>query len=202
MAYHLDKLTEEYAASGLPPAEARQAARAAFGSTARLREECREQRPTLAAENLLQDVRHGLRLMRRHPGHTAVVAVKLAADWPLCAGRFRSVREDEGVRNPRGARRQARGHRRFSGKAGMDSVRGGLGAWHDAGSACAPLAGCACGWDWTVCVSACRLRSRGDAGAHSAGAKGVARRCGDGVARGLDHFAKRLHPRRVKAISS
>lgn len=76
--YHLDKLTEEFAARGMAPDEARRAAIQAFGPTARIREECREQRPTRHAENFLLDVRHGVRLARRAPLHAAAVAVTLA----------------------------------------------------------------------------------------------------------------------------
>lgn len=47
--YHLDQLTAQYAAQGMSPDEARRAAEAAFGSTVRLREECRDQRPTRPA---------------------------------------------------------------------------------------------------------------------------------------------------------
>jgi putative ABC transport system permease protein len=76
--YHLDKLTEEFVAKGLPPAEARRAAIQAFGPAARIRDDCREQRPTRHIENFLLDARHGLRLARRTPSHAAAVAATLA----------------------------------------------------------------------------------------------------------------------------
>ena len=59
---HLDLLTDEYLARGLSPAEARRAARRAFGGVDRVKEAYRDQRGLPLFDPLSQDVRFALRL--------------------------------------------------------------------------------------------------------------------------------------------
>ena len=62
---HLDMLSDEYAAGGLPPEDARAAARRAFGGVEQVKEVHRAQRGLPALDALTQDARFALRLLAR-----------------------------------------------------------------------------------------------------------------------------------------
>lgn len=77
LAFHLDRQTEENIASGMNPREARRQARIAFGGVERSRQQCREARPGLWLDRLLQDVRYALRGFRRNPLFTLTILATL-----------------------------------------------------------------------------------------------------------------------------
>ena len=77
LAFHLDRMIEEYIASGMSPAEARRQARIAFGGVEQSRQQCRETRPGFWLEVLGQDVRYALRGFRRNPVFTLAVVLTL-----------------------------------------------------------------------------------------------------------------------------
>src|SRR5688572_28036236 len=67
MQYHVERQTEQNIAKGLTPADARYAALRAFGNTTATREHLREIAGWATIEALINDLRYGLRLLRRSP---------------------------------------------------------------------------------------------------------------------------------------
>ena len=81
MRFHLECQIEEGVARGLTPDEARLAALRAFGGVEQRKEECRDTRHTRVLDEVAQDVRYAIRVLRRNPGFasTAILVVNKTA---------------------------------------------------------------------------------------------------------------------------
>lgn len=78
---HLDQLIAQKIAAGKTPEEARRAALRAMDGIERRKEECRDMRRVHHIENLVWDLRHGLRIVRKSPVFAAPSLRFSRLDW-------------------------------------------------------------------------------------------------------------------------
>lgn len=72
---HIEREAEDNIARGMAPGEAHSAGLRKFGNVTRVREDTREVWNFVWIEQLLDDVRFGLRMLRKNPGVTAAAAL-------------------------------------------------------------------------------------------------------------------------------
>jgi len=78
LQFHVEAHAEELTKGGVPRAEALRRARLEFGGMEGKKEECLEARGASFLDNLMQDLRYGVRTMLRAPGFTAMAVLALA----------------------------------------------------------------------------------------------------------------------------
>ena len=78
LQFHIAAFADDLVRSGVPRQEAMRRARIEFGGIEGAKEECREVRGVNLLEAVVQDVRYGLRMLRKNPAFTAVPG---AGNW-------------------------------------------------------------------------------------------------------------------------
>jgi len=78
LAFHVDMLIAQYVQAGMAPDEARRIALNTFGGIERVKDDVRETWLSRVFETLAQDIRYGLRNLRRNPGFALVVIATTA----------------------------------------------------------------------------------------------------------------------------
>jgi putative ABC transport system permease protein len=78
LKYHLDMLIEQNVKAGMPPDQARREALRVFGNVAGVKDDVRDNWLSRFLEVAAQDIRYGVRSLRRNPGFALVIIITMA----------------------------------------------------------------------------------------------------------------------------
>jgi hypothetical protein len=78
LRYHIDMLVEQNLAAGMSPAAARREALRVFGAVDGVKDDVRDKWLSRFVEVAVQDVRYGMRSLRRNPGFALVIIITMA----------------------------------------------------------------------------------------------------------------------------
>ena len=92
LRFHLEKQIEQNLAWGMSAEEARYAAIRQFGNVSQVKEECRDSWGARFITELAQDLRYGIRQLRRNPGFATVAILTLALGIRATTALFTIVR--------------------------------------------------------------------------------------------------------------
>ena len=91
LRFHLARLVEGNMAQGMPEREAVVAAQASFGNWAGTTEQCYQARGTAWIDDFLQDLRYGLRTLKKHRSFSVTSVLTLAIGIGACTAIFSVV---------------------------------------------------------------------------------------------------------------
>src|SRR5260370_8817041 len=83
LRFHIEAFAEDLVRSGVPRQEAYRRARIEFVAIERAKEECRDARGVNFIESLIQDLRYGLPVLRKHPRLPPHIMLTLALVFAL-----------------------------------------------------------------------------------------------------------------------
>ena len=88
LAFHIERETMKLIDDGLAPTEARQKARARFGSATLAADECRDERGTAVIDNTIRDIQYALRTFKRAPLTALTIVATVAIGLGVVAVLF------------------------------------------------------------------------------------------------------------------